>query len=307
MFLCPTDVTTSNYGTAELKFKLILHVHGPGSPAPAVMPIVTRKFITVDPLVFKEGINYSSKVFGSHFPAVWAVILDMRAMLRNLIYTNTGTSKSCDIFSLHATEFLSELEVVSGGLGQPIKKGMFSLHVILSLILAHRNGVQPDWVCRIHVTCRTKNPEFGMSCMIPCEFHSMLDKSNLWNVSVRVAVLRLLNLTNGVRPGKVQVDGKQSCKYGNRFYILSSLANLQQTYYWSHQQGKRPTGEIVQVCNHKSITFMYNCWPQLHTIYDLAVLMYYQSLLLCTLHATWHYTLHYHHLALWVDWHPWIW
>ena len=179
MFLCPTDVTTSNYGTAELKFKLILHVHGPGSPAPAVMPIVTRKFITVDPLVFKEGINYSSKVFGSHFPAVWAVILDMRAMLRNLIYTNTGTSKSCDIFSLHATEFLSELEVVSGGLGQPIKKGMFSLHVILSLILAHRNGVQPDWVCRIHVTCRTKNPEFGMLCMIPCEFHSMLDKSNL--------------------------------------------------------------------------------------------------------------------------------
>lgn len=176
MFLCPTDVTTSNYGTAELKFKLILHVHGPGSPAPAVMPIVTRKFITVDPLVFKEGINYSSKVFGSHFPAVWAVILDMRAMLRNLIYTNTGTSKSCDIFSLHATEFLSELEVVSGGLGQPIKKGMFSLHVILSLILAHRNGVQPDWVCRIHVTCRTKNPEFGMSCTIPCEFHSMSDK-----------------------------------------------------------------------------------------------------------------------------------
>ena len=173
---CPTDVTTSNYGTAKLKFKSILHAHGPGSPAPAVMPIVMGKFITVDPLVFKEGINYSSKVFGSHFLAAWAVILDACAMLRNLIYTNTGTGKSRDIFSLYATEFLSELEVVSGGLGQPIEKGTFSSHVILLLILAHRNGVQPDQAHRIHVTYRTKNPEFGTSCTIPCEFHSMLDK-----------------------------------------------------------------------------------------------------------------------------------
>ena len=175
-FLCPTDVTTSNYGTAKLEFKLILHMHGPGSTVPAVMPIVMGKFITVNLLVLKEGINYSSKVFGSHFLAAWAVILDMHAMLRNLIYTNTGTGKSHDIFSLHATEFLSKLEVVSGGLGQPIEKDTFSSHVILSLILAHRNGVQPDWVHRIHVTCRTKNPEFGTSCTIPCEFHSMSDK-----------------------------------------------------------------------------------------------------------------------------------
>ena len=122
------------------------------------MPIVMGKFITVDPLVFKEGINYSSKVFGSHFPAAWAVILDMHAMLRNLIYTNTGTSKSHNVFSSHATEFLSKLEVVSGGLGQPIEKGMFSSHVILSLILAHRNGVQPDQ-CHVPNTFGTVNME----------------------------------------------------------------------------------------------------------------------------------------------------
>ena len=100
-------------------------------------------------------------------------------------------------------------------------------------------------------------------------------KSNLWNVSVRVAVPRLSNLTNGIRPRKVQVDGKQSCKYGNRFYILSSLANLQQVYCWSRQQGKRPTGEIVQVCNRKSIMYMYNCW-------DLGYVWYMIRLFLCT-------------------------
>ena len=77
---------------------------------------------------------------------MWVIVLDAHLKLRNVIHTSLGTSKSHDVFTSYATQFLSELEVLSGGIGQPIEKGTFPSCVSPSLIFANRNHVQYDQV-----------------------------------------------------------------------------------------------------------------------------------------------------------------
>ncbi|KIM59255.1 hypothetical protein SCLCIDRAFT_27513, partial [Scleroderma citrinum Foug A] len=118
------DLVRPNDVAGALRFKSILQAHRPESPALAVMPIALGKFIPVDPPTFNKGINYSSTYFGLNFPAAWVIVLDARVKLRNIIHTSIGTGKSYDVFNSYATQFLSELEVLSGGIGHPIKKGI---------------------------------------------------------------------------------------------------------------------------------------------------------------------------------------
>ena len=115
-----TNATISNDCTGELRFNSVLQPHRPESPALAVMPIALGNFISVNLLVFNRGIDYSHRNFSLTFPAMWVIILDARLKLRNIIHTSLGTGKSCDMFTSYATQFLSELEVLSGGIGQPI-------------------------------------------------------------------------------------------------------------------------------------------------------------------------------------------
>ncbi|KIM67429.1 hypothetical protein SCLCIDRAFT_20945 [Scleroderma citrinum Foug A] len=123
------------------------------------MPIALGKFIPIDPPTFNKGINYSSTYFGLNFPAAWVIVLDACVKLRNIIHTSIGTGKLYDAFNSYATQFLSELEVLSGGIGQPIEKGTFPSRVMASLILVNRNHVQYDWVHRIYDNYRTESPE----------------------------------------------------------------------------------------------------------------------------------------------------
>ncbi|KIM53609.1 hypothetical protein SCLCIDRAFT_31787 [Scleroderma citrinum Foug A] len=155
------DLVRPNDVAGALRFKLILQVHRPESPALAVMPIALGKFIPVDPPTFNKGIDYSSTYFGLNFPAAWVIVLDMHVKLRNIIYTSIGTGKSYDTFNSYATQFLSELEVLLGGIGHPIEKGTFPSRVMASLILANRNRVQYDRVHRIYDNYRTESPETG--------------------------------------------------------------------------------------------------------------------------------------------------
>ncbi|KIM57922.1 hypothetical protein SCLCIDRAFT_28449, partial [Scleroderma citrinum Foug A] len=170
------DLVRPNDVAGALRFKSILQAHRPESPALTVMPIALGKFIPVDPPTFNKGINYSSTYFGLNFPAAWVIVLDARVKLRNVIHTSIGTGKSYDTFNSYATQFLSELEVLSGGIGHPIEKGTFPSCVMASLILANRNRVQYDRVHRIYDNYRTESPETGTSCTILREFYSMSDK-----------------------------------------------------------------------------------------------------------------------------------
>lgn len=142
----PSDSTFFNHDTGELRFKSVLYAHQPASPPPTEMSIPLGEFIPLAPAAYKKGISYTSKYFGLHFPAAWVIILDVCVKLQNVIYKEFGTAKSHDEFNSHATLFLSELEVLSGGVGQPIEKGTFQSPVILSLILANRNCMHYDWV-----------------------------------------------------------------------------------------------------------------------------------------------------------------
>ena len=145
-FLFPIDDTT-NQDVFEPAFQSVLNMDLSESSALPAMPIPLGNFITCSPSVFAKGINYSPKRFRARFPAASIVVSDVRVRIQNVIYIILGTGKSCASFNSYAVEFLTELEVIASGMGQPIEKGKFLFRVIVTplLILANRPLVQQDW------------------------------------------------------------------------------------------------------------------------------------------------------------------
>ena len=144
--LFPIDDTTDQ-DVFEPAFQSVLNVGSSESSALPVMPIPLGDFVTCSPLVYAKGINYSPKRFRACFPAASIVISDARVRIQNVIYIILGTGKSRASFNTYAVEFLTELEVIASGMGQPIEKGKFLFRVIVTplLILANRPLVQQDW------------------------------------------------------------------------------------------------------------------------------------------------------------------
>ena len=145
-FLFPIDDTTDQ-DIFEPALQSVLNVDSSESSALPVMPIPLGNFITCSPSVYAKGINYSPKCFRACFPPASIVVSDARIRVQNVIYIILGTGKSRALFNSYAIEFLTELEVIASGMGQPIEKGKFLFHVIVTplLILANRPLVQQDW------------------------------------------------------------------------------------------------------------------------------------------------------------------
>ena len=174
-FLFPTDAIT-NQDVVQPPFQSVLDVDSSESSAVPVMPVPLGNFIACSPLIFTKGINYSPKRFHARFPAESAVISDARVRIKNVIHIILGTGKLHTSFNSYAIEFLTELEIMLSGMGQPIEQGKFLFRAIVTplLILANRNCVQQDWNGRFSVNYRTENPENGTLCTVLCESYLYL-------------------------------------------------------------------------------------------------------------------------------------
>ena len=109
-------------------------------------------FISCKECFFEKGINYEVKYFENVFPIAWIIILDTRASLKNLLYTQLGTGSSQTLVSSNATNFMVQLTICSALVGQPVERGLecrstsrtatmlTSGSGIVSLV--HKNGLQ---------------------------------------------------------------------------------------------------------------------------------------------------------------------
>ena len=109
-------------------------------------------FISCKECFFEKGINYEVKYFENVFPIAWIIILDTRALLKNLLYTQLGTGSSQTLVSSNATNFMVQLTIRSALVGQPVERGLecrstsrtatmlTSGSGIVSLV--HKNGLQ---------------------------------------------------------------------------------------------------------------------------------------------------------------------
>ncbi|KAL4062240.1 hypothetical protein V8B97DRAFT_2026897 [Scleroderma yunnanense] len=119
-----TDITITNHDACKLRFELVLHMHTFEPPAAAIVDIPLGDFIDCDLQVFNKGIKYYSNFFRSFFPAVWVIILDTCTKMKNMMHIELGTAKSCTSFNSCAIAFLTKLEMLLVGMGQPIEKGL---------------------------------------------------------------------------------------------------------------------------------------------------------------------------------------
>ncbi|KAL4067265.1 hypothetical protein V8B97DRAFT_2025109 [Scleroderma yunnanense] len=110
---------------------LVLHIHIFEPSAAAIMDIPLGDFINCDLQVFRKGIKYCSNIFRSFCPAVWVIILDMCTKMKNMMYIELSTTKSCTSFNSCAIAFLTELEMLLVEMGQPIKNGLKVLLLVM--------------------------------------------------------------------------------------------------------------------------------------------------------------------------------
>ncbi|KAL4065287.1 hypothetical protein J3A83DRAFT_4190673 [Scleroderma citrinum] len=68
--------------------------------------------------------NHDACKLRSFFPAVWVIILDTCTKMKNMMHIELGTAKSCTSFNSCAIAFLTKLEMLLVGMGQPIEKGL---------------------------------------------------------------------------------------------------------------------------------------------------------------------------------------
>ena len=81
-------------------------------------------YVLCDGRMFDKGITYSSTYIENIFPIIWGLILDARAMLRSLVFTQCGIGASQTIQSSNVTIFMVQLTYLSGMVGQPIELGL---------------------------------------------------------------------------------------------------------------------------------------------------------------------------------------
>ena len=71
-----------------------------------------------------KGIFYTSTYIKNVFPIIWVLILDARAKLRSLVFTQRGIGTSQALQTSNVTLFMVQLTSLSGVLGQPVELGL---------------------------------------------------------------------------------------------------------------------------------------------------------------------------------------
>jgi len=116
-----------DYNFEEPKYSMILNARPVGVPPGAIDSTMIDHhgvFISCEEYFFEKGIDYSAKYFENVFPIAWIIILDARASLKNLLYTQLGTGSSQTLVSSNATNFMVQLTICSALVGQPVERGL---------------------------------------------------------------------------------------------------------------------------------------------------------------------------------------
>ena len=118
-----------DYDFEEPRYSTILNARPVGAPLGSIDPTTIDHygaFISCKEHILEKGINYLATYFKNVFPIAWIIILDVRAMLQNLVYTQLGTGSSQTLLSSNATNFMVQLTFRSALVGQPVKRGLKS-------------------------------------------------------------------------------------------------------------------------------------------------------------------------------------